>query len=93
MRGRGDGLLHGRNRIDFDAAAAQRLFHNFLRLSNARDCAGTGVGLSVVRRTVTRHGGRAWAQGEPGRGARFFCKGRTAPAELDACQRAGTRPH
>jgi signal transduction histidine kinase len=60
------------NGIGFDAAAAGRLFHTFHRLSNARDYAGTGVGLSVVRRIVTRHGGRAWAQGEPGRGAQFF---------------------
>lgn len=55
----------------FDAEAAQRLFEPFVRL-HAAQFEGHGVGLSIVRRAVTRHGGRVWAESQPGRGACFF---------------------
>jgi hypothetical protein len=60
------------NGIGFDAGETERLFETFQRLSSAHDYAGTGVGLSIVKRIVTRHGGRVWAEGTPGAGARFF---------------------
>lgn len=58
--------------IGFAADEATRLFGLFQRLPGASAFPGTGIGLTVVRRIVERHGGRVWATGEPGRGATFF---------------------
>jgi signal transduction histidine kinase len=54
----------------FDAASAALLFQPFQRLHGAA-YEGHGVGLSIVRRAVERHGGRVWAQGQLGGGATF----------------------
>ena len=58
------------NGIGFDSAGASRLFQPFSRLHGNR-FAGSGVGLTIVRRVVERHGGRVWADGTPGTGATF----------------------
>ena len=59
------------NGVGFDPAAAQRLFKPFQRLHD-RSYDGFGVGLSIVKRIIDRHGGRVWAEGRPGNGASFF---------------------
>lgn len=59
------------NGVGFIATDTDRLFRPFLRLHGAR-FEGSGVGLSIVKRIVDRHGGRIWAEGAPEQGAVFY---------------------
>jgi signal transduction histidine kinase len=60
------------NGVGFDMKYHDRIFDIFQRLNPGDDYPGTGVGLAIVRKTMERMGGRAWAESEPGRGATFY---------------------
>jgi signal transduction histidine kinase len=67
----GDAFYVRDNGIGFEPSEAERMFKPFQRL-HGKDFDGVGVGLSIVRRIVTHHGGRVWAEGAPGAGATFW---------------------
>jgi len=58
--------------VGYDPENADKLFGLFQRLHNERDFEGTGIGLAIVKRIVSRLNGKVWSKSELGKGSEFY---------------------
>ena len=71
------------NGIGFDEKYLDRIFKIFQRLHGREEYDGTGIGLSICQRIVTRHNGSITAKSAPGGGASFIITLPTAQTSED----------
>jgi signal transduction histidine kinase len=72
----------------------ERIFERFEQVdaSDAREKGGTGLGLAIARSIAEQHGGRIWAESEPGEGATFVIALPRLPSEADRPEPVGADP-
>ncbi|MBN2549361.1 MAG: GHKL domain-containing protein [Anaerolineales bacterium] len=67
------------NGVGFNMAYVNKIFDPFRRLHREDEYEGSGIGLAIVKRIITRHGGRIWVEADVNQGATFYFTLRCAP--------------
>ncbi len=60
------------NGLGIEEKDTEKIFEIFYRHDPGNSIVGEGLGLSIVRKILGRHGGKIWVESEPGKGSKFF---------------------